>query len=139
MSAPALSNAEMLEIQLRKWVDKRGVHNIRLSPAYSHPSIPAGETVVAEVVERSGQSLFFTGRGFTLPGHGFIHYDDITAAEWISSEHFGVRAKRKTEEFDHIEFVLRYGSSVTLTNIEGAVFPLLHFFKWMIERRKNAA
>jgi hypothetical protein len=138
MSAPAISNADMVEIQLRKWIGKRGVHNIKLSPAYSHPSVPVGETVIAEIIDRSGQGLFFTGGGFKLPGHDFIHYDNITAAEWISSEPFGVRAKHKREDFDHIEFVLRDGSSVTLTDVEQAVFPLLHFFQWMIRGRKQA-
>ena len=104
MSAPAISNAEMVEIQLRKWIGKRHVHNVKLSPSNSHQSVPAGERVIAEVVDRSGQSLFFTGSGFTLPGHGFIHFDDITTAEWISSEPFAVRARRKREDFDHIEF-----------------------------------
>ena len=138
MSAPAISNADMVEIQLRKWIGKRHVHNVNLSPTPSHPSVPPGETVIAEVVDRSGQGLFFTGSGFTLPGHGFIHYDDITAAEWISSEPFGVRAKRKREDFDHIEFALSDGSSVTLTDVQQAVFPLLRFFEWMIQRWKHA-
>jgi hypothetical protein len=128
----------MVEIQLRKWIGKRRVHNITLRPGYSHPSVPAGETVIAEVIDRSGQGLFFTSSGFTLPGQGFIHYSDITAAKWISSEPFPARARRKQEDFDHIEFALRNGSSVTLTDVEQAVFPLLHFFKWMIERRKHA-
>ena len=138
MSAPAISDADMIEIQLRKWIRKRHVHNVKLRPTYSHPSVPAGEVVIAEVIDRSGQGLFFTGTGFTLPGHGFIRYDDIVAAEWISSEPFGVRAKRKREDYDHIEFSLHDGSSVTLTDVEQAVFPLLRFFGWMIERRRNA-
>lgn len=138
MSAPAISNADMVEIQLRKWISKRHVHNAKLAPPYSHPSVPAGEPVIAEVVDRNGQGLFFTGSGFTLPGHGFIHYDDIAAAEWISSEPNGDRAKRKREDFDHIEFALRDGSSVTPTDVEQAVFPLLRFFGWLIERRKHA-
>ncbi len=138
MNAPAISNADMVEIQLRKWIGKRRVHNVTLSPAYSHPSVPAGERVIAEVIDRSGQGLFFTGSGFTLPGHSFIRYDDITAAEWISSEPIAVRAKRKREDFDHIEFSLRDGSSVTLADVEQAAFPLLHSFEWMIERRKHA-
>jgi hypothetical protein len=138
MSAPVISKAEMVEIQLRKWIGKGRVHNVKLGPTYSHPSVPVGETVIAEVLDRSGQGLFFTGSGFTIPGHGFIHYDAIKAAEWISSEPFGVRAKRKREDFDHIVFALRDGSSVTLTDIEQAVFPLLHFFQWMIRRKKHA-
>jgi hypothetical protein len=129
----------MVEIQLRKWIGKRRVHNVTLSPTYSHPSVPAGETVIAEVVDRSGQGLFFTGSGFTLPGHGFIRYDDIMAAEWISSEPFAVRARRKREDYDHIELSLRDGSSLTVTDVEQAVFPLLHFFEWMVGKRRHAA
>jgi hypothetical protein len=139
MSTPSISNADMVEIQLRKWIGKRHVHNVNLSPAYSHPSVPKGETVIAEVIDRAGKGVFFAGNGFTLPGHGFIHYDDIAAAEWISSKPFGIMAKRKREDFDHIEFALLDGSSVTLTDVEQAVFPLLSFFKWMIERRKLAS
>ena len=127
----------MVEIQLRKWIGKRDVHNIKLSPAYSHPSVPAGETVIAEIIDRSGQGLFFTGSGFTLPGHGFIQYDNIAAAEWISSEPFAIKAKRKRDAFDHIELTLGDGSLVMLTDIEQAVFPLLNFFQWMLRRRKQ--
>ena len=137
MSAPTISNADMLEIKLRRWIGKRHVSNVKLSPSYSHPSVPAGETVIAEVIDRSAQGLFFAGNGFTLPGHGFIRYDDIMAAEWISSEPFGVRSKRKREDYDHIEFLLRDGSSVKLTDVEQAVFPLLRFLGWVIERRRS--
>jgi hypothetical protein len=136
MSTTTISIADMLEIQLRKWIGKQHIPNIRLSPSYSHPSVPAGEPVIAEVIDRSSQRLFFTGSGFTLPGHGFICYDDIVTAKWISSR--PDRFARKREDYDHIEFALRDGSSVTLTDVEQAVFPLLHFFEWMIERRKNA-
>jgi hypothetical protein len=59
------------------------------------------------------------------------------AAEWISSESLDVRARRKREDYDHIELALRDGSSVTLTDVEQAVFPLLHFFEWAIGRRRN--
>ncbi len=138
MSAPVISNADMVAIQLRKWIRKARIHNVTLSPAYSHPSVPAGEKVIAEVVDRGGQGLFFTGSGFTLPGRGFIRYDDIMAAEWISSEPLAARARRKREDFDHIEFQLRDGSSLTLMDVEQAAFPLLHFFEWMIRRRKYA-
>lgn len=137
MSAPSVTNADMLEIQLRKWIGKRHVHNVNLNPACSVSSVPEGEKVIAEVIDRSGQGLFFTGNGFVLPGHGFIHYDNITAAEWISSESFEVRAKRKREHFDHIEFAFRDGSSATLSDVQQAVFPLLHFFEWMILKRKH--
>ena len=95
--------------------------------------------MIAEVIDRSGQVLLFTGSGFTLPGRGFIRYDDIMAAEWISSEPFAVGARRKREDFDHIEFQLGDGSSVTLMDVEQAAFPLLHFFEWMIRRRKQQA
>lgn len=138
MSAPNISNADMLEIQLRKWIGKRQVPNVKLSPSYSHPSVPVGEDVVAEVIDRGGIGLFFTGGGFTCPGRGFIKYDDIQAAEWISSEPFGSRAKRKREDYDHIELSLRDGSSVALADVQEAVFPLLRFFEWMIERGQNA-
>jgi hypothetical protein len=137
MSTPAISNADMIGIQLRKWIGKRRVQNVTLSPAYSHPSVPAGETVIAEVVDRRGQGLFFTGSGFTLPGRGFIRYDDITGAEWISSEPFPVKARRKREDYDHIELSLHDGTSLKLTDLEQAVFPLLHFFQWMTGRRKH--
>lgn len=136
MNAPAISISDMLEIQLRKWIGKKRVHNVKLNPPYSPPSVPAGEAVVAEIIDRSAQSLFFTGAGFTLPGRGFISYDDIVAAEWISSEPLGVRAERKREDYDHIEIMLRDGASVTLADVEQAVFPLLHFFEWVIQRRQ---
>ena|SRR5215469_14863974 len=139
MSAPAISNADMVEIQLKKWIGKKYVHNVKLRPAYSHTSVPAGETVIAEVVDRDGQGLFFTSGGFTLPGRGFFRYEDIVGAEWISSEPFAVKAQRKREDYDHIELALRDGSSITLADVEQAVFPLLRFFDWMIQKRKQAS
>ena len=92
--------------------------------------------MIAEVIDRSGQGVFFTGSGFTLPGRGFISYDEVVSATWISTR--PDRPTRKREDFDHIEFSLRDGSSVTLTDVDQAAFPLLRFFEWMIERRKHA-
>ena len=103
MSAPAISDADMVEIQLRKWIGRGHVHNVTLEPTYSHPSVPAGETVVAEVVDRAGQGVFFTGSGFTLPGRGFIRYDDVESATWISTR--PDRLARKQEDYDHIELL----------------------------------
>ena len=136
MSTPVISNAEMVEIQLRKWMTRGRIHNVTLRPAYSHPSVPAGETVVAEVIARSGYGVFLTNNGFTLPDRGFIAYRDVVSAAWISTQ--PDRLARKREDFDHIEFSLRDGSPATLTDVEQAVFPLLRFFQWMIERRKQA-
>jgi len=135
MSAPAISNADMLEIQLRKWISKRHVQNIKLDPAYSHPLVPKGQTVIAEVVDRAGQGLFFTGYGFTLPGRGFVSYDNIKKASWMSAQRGLVTPARKRGEFDRIEFSLQDGSSVMLTDVDKAVFPLLRFFEWLISRR----
>ena len=91
--------------------------------------------MIAEVIDRSAQGLFFTRSGFTLPGHGFIRYDDIVMAKWISSRPDSFTRKR--EDYDHIEIEVRDGSSVTLTDVEQAVFPLLHFFEWIIEKRRH--
>jgi hypothetical protein len=113
------------------------VHPPYLTPTWSRFSSGSGSARDAFTTSRCVRGTF-TSSGFTLPGQGFIHYSDITAAKWISSEPFPARARRKQEDFDHIEFALRNGSSVTLTDVEQAVFPLLHFFKWMIERRKHA-
>ena len=134
MSAPAISDDDMVEIQLRKWMARGRLHNVTLRPAYSHPSVPAGETVLAEVVDRAGRGVFFTGSGFTLPERGFIRYADVLTATWISSG--ANRSARKREEFDRIELSFRDGSSATLADVGQAVFPLLRFFGWMIGRRE---
>ena len=136
MSAPAISDADMVEIQLRKWMGRGHLHNVTLRPTYSHPSVPPGESVVAEVIDRAGQGVFFTGSGFTQPGRGFIRYDNIQSATWISTG--PGRLARKQEDYDHIELSLRDGSSTTLADVEQAAFPLLRFFEWMLERRRNA-
>lgn len=101
--------------------------------------MPVGDVVIAEVVDRYAQGLFFTSSGFTLPGRGFFRYEDIVAAEWISSEPFVVKAPRKRKDYDHIELALRDGSSVTVTDVEQAVFPLLHFFEWVARKQRDAA
>ena len=131
-----ISDADMVEIQLRKWMARGHAHNVTLRPTYSHPSVPASETLIAEVVDRSGNGLFFTTNGFTLPDRGFIRYGDIISAAWISKQ--PDKLARKREDFDYIELSLRDGSSATLKDLEQAVFPLLRFFQWMIERRGHA-
>ncbi len=138
MSAYAKSNADMLEFLLRKWIRKRHVHNVRLKPDYSHLSVPVGETVIAEVVDRSSQGWFFTESGFTVPSGGFIRYDDIIASQWISLDPSKVNAEGKRENYDHIEFSLRDGSLIALTDVEQAVFPLLRFFDWVLAKKKHA-
>jgi hypothetical protein len=80
--------------------------------------------------------MFFTGSGFTLPGRGFIRYDDVQSATWISTR--PDRFARKQEDYDHIELSFRDGLSATLADLEQAAFPLLRFFEWMLERRRNA-
>jgi hypothetical protein len=58
------------------------MENFTLFPAYSHPDVPADESVIMEFIDPKGQSLFFTTRGLTIPGHGFIHYKDIGHSDW---------------------------------------------------------
>jgi hypothetical protein len=131
-----MSPAEVVESQLRKWMMHGNVQNVRLRPSASHFSLPPGEVPVAEVINRSGQSLFFGEAGFALPGRGYILYQDIESATWISRS--ADRFARKKEDFDHIEFSLQDGSCATLTDVDQAVFPLLTFFEWLVEKRKSA-
>jgi hypothetical protein len=137
MSTPVITAADMIGIQLRKWVARGHVHNVKLKPAYSHPTIPAGETPVAEVVDRRGTGVFFTGSGFTMPGRGFVRYEEVLSANWISGR--PERLSRKREDFDHIELSLRDGSSATLADLDQAVFPVLRFFQWVLEKQKGKA
>jgi hypothetical protein len=58
--------------------------NITLFPAYSHPDVPAGESLIMEFIDPKGQGLFFTTNGFTVPGHGFIPYKSVGHADWGS-------------------------------------------------------
>jgi hypothetical protein len=58
MSTPAISNADMVEIQLRKWMARGYVLNATLRPTYPHPFVPAGDTVVAEIIDRAGKGVF---------------------------------------------------------------------------------
>jgi len=133
MAAPKISTGEMVEIQLRKWMARRHLSNVVLKPKHSHPLIPRDEVVVAEVIGKDGQSIFFTDNGFNLPGRGFVSYPTIKAVKWISSKPDKLR--RKAEGFDHIEFLFFDGSQAVLTGVEQAVFPLLRFFEWMVESR----
>ena len=137
MAAPKISIGEMVEIQLRKWMTRGHLHNVILKPKRSHPSVPQDETIIAEVIDQSGKSLFFTVNGFTLPGKGFICYREIKAVKWISFK--PDRFRRKAEDFDHIEFLLLDGSQVALTDVEQAVFPLLKFFEWLLQKGTHVA
>jgi hypothetical protein len=137
MTADRISIGEMVEIQLQKWMACGHLHNVILKPKHSHPSLPKGEISVAEAIDRSGLRYFFTNDGFTLPGKGFVSYQEIKAVEWISFK--PDRFKRKAEDFYHLEFLFFDGSRVALTDVEQAVFPLLKFFEWMLERRRHAA
>ena len=122
----------MVEIQLRKWTKRAELHNVTLNPKYSNDLLPQGEIPVAEVIDRSGCSLFFSRTGFTLPGRGFIRYDDVKAAAWISFK--PDRFKHKQQDHDHIELRLRDGLQITLADLDQAAFPLLKFFEWMVGR-----
>jgi hypothetical protein len=136
MTTPKISTGEMIEIQLQKWMTRGHLHNVILKPKRSHPSLPKDEILVAEVIDRSGQSYFFTNNGFTLPRKGFVSYQEIKAVKWISFK--PDRFKRKAEDFDHIEFLFLDGSQIALTDVEQAVFPLLKFFEWTLEKRTRA-
>jgi hypothetical protein len=132
MATPRVSAGEMLEIQLQKWMTRGHLHNVILKPKRSHPSLPKDEILVAEVIDKGGQSYFFTNNGFTLPGRGFVPYQEIKAVKWISFK--PDRIRRKADDFDHIEFLSSDGLQFALTDVEQAVFPLLKFFDWMLER-----
>ena len=80
MSARPFSNTELAEYV--RIIGLGQMANVTLDPAHSHPDVPAGEVVVMEVVDLNGQGLFFTGSGFTVPGHGFVPYKDIFGADW---------------------------------------------------------
>jgi hypothetical protein len=58
MSAPNIADSDTVEIQLRKWAAREHFHKVTLRPKNSHASIPAGEAIVAEVVDRGGQGVF---------------------------------------------------------------------------------
>lgn len=80
MSAPPFSKTELAEyVQI---IGFGQMDNVTLNPAHSHPDVPAAEAVVMEVIDRDGRGLFFTGSGFTIPGHGFVPYKDIFGADW---------------------------------------------------------
>jgi len=136
MRAPHISTAEMLEIQFRKASTKRHVHNATLRPSYSHPAVPVDETPLVEVVDRRGCGIFFTASGFTMPDRGFVRYDDVERVVWIGHDR---DMGRKREEFDRIEFEFADGTLAKLLDLDQAVFPLLKFFDWMIQRRTHAA
>jgi hypothetical protein len=133
MATPKISTGEMIEIQLQKWMTRGHLHNVILKPNRSLSSLPKGEVLVAEVIDRSGQSYFFTNNGFILLGKGLVSYQEIKAIKWISFK--PDRFNRKADDFDHIEFLFLDGSQVALTDVEQAIFPLLKFFKWMLEKR----
>ena len=136
MSPSPITAADMLEIQFRKASKKGHIHNANLRPGYSHPMLAADDPPVLEVVDRRGQGVFFTCRGLTIPGHGFVRYDDIDRAHWMRQE---LSRARKQEEFDRIELRLRDGTAVKLVDLDQAVFPLLKFFDWLIQQRNRAA
>jgi hypothetical protein len=131
-----MNAADMLEIQFRKASTKRYVLNATLRPAYSHPAIPTGEAPLVEVINRRGQGVFFTASGFTMPERGYVRYDDISRVVWMGRDR---DLRRKREEFDRIEIEFADGSSAKLLDLDQAVFPLLKFFDWMIQRRRRVA
>jgi hypothetical protein len=136
MSAPTINAAEMLEIQFRKALTRRHVLNATFRPAYSHPAIPTGDAPLVEVINRRGQGVFFTASGFTMPERGFVRYDDVARVVWMGRDR---DLRRKREEFDRIELEFADGSSAKLLDLDQAVFPLLKFFDWMIQRRTHEA
>jgi len=134
VSAPIITAADMLEIQFRKASKQGHIHNATLRPAYSHTNIPADDQPVVEIVDRRGQGVFFAGRGFTVPSHGFVFYEDIDRAHWMRQD---ISRARKRDEFDRIEFRLRDGRTVMLMDLGQSVFPLLKFFDWLVRKQKQ--
>ena len=53
-----------------------------LTPANTHPSVPDGDTVLLEVIDRNSLGLFFTRTGVVLPDLGYIPYKRITRLDY---------------------------------------------------------
>ena len=128
MSAPPFSNTELVEYVRIMGFGK--MDNVTLDPAHSHPDVPAGEVVVMEVVDCNGQGLFFTGSGFTIPGHGFVPYKDIFGADWA-------RRGLTTADKKKIEISFRKSPLILTLNLGDRATRLGLFIHSMVMRHKN--
>jgi hypothetical protein len=128
MSAPAIQvDVKAVMFQLMNSKEHQGV---KLCQIDSHPSVPKGEIVLMEVIERGGQSLFFTGTGFTLPGHGFIPYAVTERADWPRGPYPFSHPQRR-EDDGALEFVFADRPSVTISVNKDAWGELAMFIRLM--------
>lgn len=135
MNPLTFNPADMVQIQFRKAM-KRGLLNVRLMPVVSHPALPPEDNVVAEVTDRAAQIILFTNTGLTVPGHGFVRYEQVQSVAWIA---FGPdRLKRMREGKDRLELRLDNGLILALTVLDQAYAPMLRFFQLMLARRNSS-
>ena len=83
-------------------------------------------------IDPSGDGLFFTKSGFTVPDHGFIQYKDVGHADWSS-----VMEGRKFNEQECIEVQLCNRYPVTFYVGEDAVVGLVFFINKMKRRAES--
>ena len=79
MSTPAVSHARWCEIARSSYWESCGA---TFNPAATHPDLPAGEHEVVEYFTPEGLRFVFTGSGFTVPGHGFVPYQNVFHVDW---------------------------------------------------------
>ena len=134
MPVSSWSNREMLEVQFKKHIRKGYVTNAVMAPSYGQARVPAGESVVVEVINNQSIGMLFTENGFVAPNQGFLRYEEIKDVHWISPNGNEVVRLKQTHS-DRLMLQLRNGSCLVLDGLGSAYHPILRFFEWAIARR----
>jgi hypothetical protein len=84
MNTPAITPAELCEA-IKSFPIPLHL-GATLNPDASNSDLPAGETGVLQYITPNGLKFIFSTRGFTVPGHGFALYQDVTHLDWADHD-----------------------------------------------------
>jgi hypothetical protein len=137
------TNENYLRWQLGRAVKKKHAPNVTMLQAddASAADLEPGERAVALIALGSGgPPLVVTDARLVESGQTLLRYDDLRHCHWIIRDHkkrnLDTEAARelKRRHFQRLVLDLRDGREVVLDGLGQAVFPLLKFFWFTLER-----
>jgi hypothetical protein len=123
MSAPAISHADLCQkVQDFRIVQ---VFGATFNPAVTHPDLPPGEAGVLEYFIPEGRKFVFGTSGFTVPGSGFVPYQDAVWLGWADRD-----VEQKGDHKKYLMINFRERLPITM-HVGGASVPLGGLIKVM--------
>ena len=131
MNTP-MAPAEMLRVQLRKRQRKAPVMNLVFAPG-------AGDfledDVIAIVTADDSRVYRFRADSVELPNAVKVPYQSVSEYHWITKTTDGrIKAAMKVEHYGTLILETNSGESHQLTGLNQAVFPIMSFFRWWLQK-----